>query len=70
MRIPGVTPAAVTLINCYIEIFQRRAALLKTKAGQQSRYRGVDHTFRLCGPSDLRKYPRENAGEPPHGDKD
>ena len=26
MRIPGVTPAAVSLVNCYIEIFQRRAA--------------------------------------------
>jgi tRNA uridine 5-carboxymethylaminomethyl modification enzyme len=25
-RIPGITPAAVSLINCYIEIFQRRAA--------------------------------------------
>jgi len=25
-RIPGVTPAAVSLLNCYIEIFQRRAA--------------------------------------------
>jgi tRNA uridine 5-carboxymethylaminomethyl modification enzyme len=25
-RIPGVTPAAVSLVNCYIEIFQRRAA--------------------------------------------
>jgi tRNA uridine 5-carboxymethylaminomethyl modification enzyme len=24
-RIPGVTPAAVSLVNCYIEIFQRRA---------------------------------------------
>jgi hypothetical protein len=26
-RIPGITPAAVSLVNCYIEIFQRRAAL-------------------------------------------
>ncbi len=26
MRIPGVTPAAVSLVNCYIEIFQRRTA--------------------------------------------
>jgi tRNA uridine 5-carboxymethylaminomethyl modification enzyme len=26
LRIPGVTPAAVSLLNCYIEIFQRRAA--------------------------------------------
>ena len=26
LRIPGVTPAAVSLVNCYIEIFQRRAA--------------------------------------------
>jgi tRNA uridine 5-carboxymethylaminomethyl modification enzyme len=26
MRIPGVTPAAVSLVNIYIEIFQRRAA--------------------------------------------
>jgi tRNA uridine 5-carboxymethylaminomethyl modification enzyme len=26
MRIPGVTPAAVSLVNVYIEIFQRRAA--------------------------------------------
>ncbi len=25
-RIPGMTPAAVSLVNCYIEIFQRRAA--------------------------------------------
>jgi len=25
-RIPGITPAAVTLVNVYIEIFQRRAA--------------------------------------------
>jgi tRNA uridine 5-carboxymethylaminomethyl modification enzyme len=25
-RIPGVTPAAVSLVNCYIEILQRRAA--------------------------------------------
>jgi tRNA uridine 5-carboxymethylaminomethyl modification enzyme len=25
-RIPGITPAAVSLVNCYIEIFQRRAA--------------------------------------------
>jgi len=25
-RIPGVTPAAVSLVNCFIEIFQRRAA--------------------------------------------
>ena len=24
--IPGVIPAAVSLVNCYIEIFQRRAA--------------------------------------------
>jgi tRNA uridine 5-carboxymethylaminomethyl modification enzyme len=24
-RIPGITPAAVSLLNCYIEIFQRRA---------------------------------------------
>jgi tRNA uridine 5-carboxymethylaminomethyl modification enzyme len=24
-RIPGVTPAAVSLVNCFIEIFQRRA---------------------------------------------
>jgi tRNA uridine 5-carboxymethylaminomethyl modification enzyme len=24
-RIPGITPAAVALVNCYIEIFQRRA---------------------------------------------
>ncbi len=24
-RIPGITPAAVSLVNCYIEIFQRRA---------------------------------------------
>jgi hypothetical protein len=23
---PGVSPAAVSLVNCYIEIFQRRAA--------------------------------------------
>ena len=23
-RIPGITPAAVSLVNCYIEIFQRR----------------------------------------------
>jgi len=27
LRIPGVTPAAVSLVNCYIEIFQRRASL-------------------------------------------
>ncbi|MBZ5515781.1 MAG: tRNA uridine-5-carboxymethylaminomethyl(34) synthesis enzyme MnmG [Acidobacteriia bacterium] len=26
LRIPGVTPAAVSLVNCYIEIFQRRSA--------------------------------------------
>jgi len=26
LRIPGVTPAAVSLVHCYIEIFQRRAA--------------------------------------------
>ncbi len=26
MRIPGITPAAVSLVNVYIEIFQRRAA--------------------------------------------
>jgi tRNA uridine 5-carboxymethylaminomethyl modification enzyme len=26
LRIPGVTPAAVSLVNCYIEIFQRRGA--------------------------------------------
>jgi len=26
LRIPGITPAAVSLLNCYIEIFQRRAA--------------------------------------------
>jgi tRNA uridine 5-carboxymethylaminomethyl modification enzyme len=26
LRIPGITPAAVSLVNCYIEIFQRRAA--------------------------------------------
>jgi tRNA uridine 5-carboxymethylaminomethyl modification enzyme len=26
VRIPGITPAAVTLVNVYIEIFQRRAA--------------------------------------------
>jgi len=25
-RIPGITPAAVSLVNCYIELFQRRAA--------------------------------------------
>jgi tRNA uridine 5-carboxymethylaminomethyl modification enzyme len=25
-RIPGITPAAVSLVNCYIEIFQRRTA--------------------------------------------
>jgi tRNA uridine 5-carboxymethylaminomethyl modification enzyme len=25
-RIPGITPAAISLVNCYIEIFQRRAA--------------------------------------------
>jgi tRNA uridine 5-carboxymethylaminomethyl modification enzyme len=25
-RIPGITPAAVSLVNCYIEIFQRRGA--------------------------------------------
>jgi tRNA uridine 5-carboxymethylaminomethyl modification enzyme len=25
-RIPGITPAAVSLVNCFIEIFQRRAA--------------------------------------------
>jgi len=25
-RIPGITPAAVSLVNCYIEILQRRAA--------------------------------------------
>ena len=25
LRIPGITPAAVSLVNCYIEIFQRRA---------------------------------------------
>jgi tRNA uridine 5-carboxymethylaminomethyl modification enzyme len=25
LRIPGVTPAAVSLVNVYIEIFQRRA---------------------------------------------
>ena len=25
-RIPGITPAAVSLVNCYIEIFQRKAA--------------------------------------------
>jgi tRNA uridine 5-carboxymethylaminomethyl modification enzyme len=25
-RIPGVTPAAVSLVNCYIEIFQQRSA--------------------------------------------
>jgi len=25
-RVPGITPAAVSLVNCYIEIFQRRAA--------------------------------------------
>ena len=25
-RIPGITPAAVSLVNCYIEIFQRREA--------------------------------------------
>jgi tRNA uridine 5-carboxymethylaminomethyl modification enzyme len=24
-RIPGITPAAVSLVNCYIELFQRRA---------------------------------------------
>jgi tRNA uridine 5-carboxymethylaminomethyl modification enzyme len=24
-RIPGITPAAVSLVNCYIEIMQRRA---------------------------------------------
>jgi len=24
-RIPGITPAAISLVNCYIEIFQRRA---------------------------------------------
>ncbi len=26
LRIPGITPAAVSLVHCYIEIFQRRAA--------------------------------------------
>jgi tRNA uridine 5-carboxymethylaminomethyl modification enzyme len=31
-RIPGITPAAVSLVNCYIELFQRRA-------GEQSRGR-------------------------------
>jgi tRNA uridine 5-carboxymethylaminomethyl modification enzyme len=25
-RIPGITPAAVSLVNCFIEIFQRRAS--------------------------------------------
>jgi hypothetical protein len=25
LRIPGITPAAVSLVNVYIEIFQRRA---------------------------------------------
>jgi tRNA uridine 5-carboxymethylaminomethyl modification enzyme len=25
-RIPGITPAAVSLVNVYIEIFQRRSA--------------------------------------------
>jgi tRNA uridine 5-carboxymethylaminomethyl modification enzyme len=29
-RIPGITPAAVSLVNCYIEIFQRRAAAQAT----------------------------------------
>jgi len=29
-RIPGITPAAVSLVNCYIEIFQRRAADLRS----------------------------------------
>ena len=26
LRIPGITPAAVALVNGYIEIFQRRSA--------------------------------------------
>ena len=26
LRIPGITPAAVSLVNVYIEVFQRRAA--------------------------------------------
>src|SRR5438876_514279 len=29
-RIPGVTPAAVSLVNIYIEIFQRRSAQQST----------------------------------------
>jgi tRNA U34 5-carboxymethylaminomethyl modifying enzyme MnmG/GidA len=28
-RIPGITPAAVSLVNVYIEIFQRRAATIE-----------------------------------------
>jgi tRNA uridine 5-carboxymethylaminomethyl modification enzyme len=31
-RIPGITPAAVSLVNCFIEIFQRRAG--EQSAGQ------------------------------------
>src|SRR5208337_425386 len=33
---PGVSPAAVSLVNCYIEIFQRRAA---EQAAMQGRLR-------------------------------
>jgi tRNA uridine 5-carboxymethylaminomethyl modification enzyme len=32
-RIPGITPAAVSLVNVYIEIFQRRAAEQRIGAG-------------------------------------
>ena len=31
-RVPGITPAAVSLINVYIEIFQRRTALREPAA--------------------------------------
>jgi tRNA uridine 5-carboxymethylaminomethyl modification enzyme len=30
-RIPGITPAAISLVNCYIEIFQRRATDWKVR---------------------------------------
>ncbi|MGA2631522.1 MAG: tRNA uridine-5-carboxymethylaminomethyl(34) synthesis enzyme MnmG [Terriglobia bacterium] len=34
-RIPGVTPAAVSLVNCFIEIFQRRASEQALFLGRQ-----------------------------------
>ena len=44
LRIPGITPAAVSLVNVYIEVFQRRDAHESHKSPPAN---GVIHTSRL-----------------------